>query len=320
MGTSYPKKTFGSDFLGKEIIVVALGGNALIKPGQRGTAAQQFRVVEDTCENIKKLVDAGYMVVMTHGNGPQVGSILLQQEYAQNVVPPMPLDVCGAQSQGQIGYMLQRALLNKGIPSSTIITQVVVDEKDPAFQNPTKPVGPFYPKDVATELKRKRKWEMVKKAKGWRRVVPSPEPTEIIEINEIKRMAGLGVVIACGGGGIPVVRKRGVVKGVEAVIDKDLVAEQLATALKTSTLLILTDVEKVALNYGKANQRNLSKMTLEEAKRYLADGQFPEGTMGPKITAAMRFLENGGKRIVISTPQHASRALTGDAGTTVAPR
>jgi carbamate kinase len=309
-----------------ERVVIALGGNAIKEPKARGTAEEQRAAVEQSCVEIAEIVAAGYRVVLTHGNGPQVGNLLLQQEAAAELVPPMPLDICGAMTQGQIGYLIQQKLTEKlraggiSIPVATVITQVLVDENDPAFQNPTKPIGPFYTEERARELM-EHSYVMRRVAdaeRGWRRVVPSPDPKEIVELETIRALVAAGqIVISCGGGGIPVVRRGGRLQGVAAVIDKDLVSALLAKALGAEIFLNLTDVESVALNYGTPEQVDLRYLSLAEAKRYLAEGHFPPGSMGPKIEAAIRFLENGGRRTIITSLEQAHRALQGLVGTEI---
>lgn len=294
-------------------VVVALGGNAILKPGQEGRAEDQFKNVRSTCQQIVRMIEIGHQIVITHGNGPQVGAILLQNEEASGVVPAMPLDICGAESQGLIGYMIQQSLRNpleeQGIrvPVATVVTQVLVDEKDPAFENPTKPVGPFYGEGEARRLAMERGFTVIEDSgPGWRRVVPSPDPKGIVEEDAIKLLVESGaVVIASGGGGIPVVRRAGELVGVEAVIDKDLAGERLATAVKANILLILTDVDGVALNYGTARERFLDSMTISEARQYLTEGHSAAGRMRPKVLAAMRFLENGGESCIIVSLERA---------------
>ncbi|MCD6147547.1 MAG: carbamate kinase, partial [Thermoplasmata archaeon] len=284
-------------------VVIALGGNALIKRGQKGTSEEQFETTMKSVRDIVRMINEGWDVVITHGNGPQVGSILLQQDVAKGAVPPMPLDVCVAQSQGQIGYMIQQCMLNSLASSNTkksvasVITQVLVDENDPAFENPTKPVGPVYRYDEAL-LRLKEGYILTQQRGGWRIVVPSPDPISIVEAEAIKKLIDSGViVIAAGGGGIPVVRsEKGSIEGRKAVIDKDLASERLATEIGADVLLILTDVDAVYINYGSENQKKLGKVSLKEVEEYYRQGQFPPGSMGPKILAAIRFLENGGKK------------------------
>ncbi len=304
-------------------IVVALGGNAILQKGEKGTFEEQYGNVRKTCKHIVKLIEQGYNVVITHGNGPQVGAILLQNEAGKDLVPPMPLDVCGAESQGFIGYMIQQNLDNllKGKkPVATVVTQVVVDINDPAFNEPSKPVGPFYDEKQAKKLADEKGWVVKEDAgRGWRRVVPSPDPKRIVEASSINALIKAGiVVIASGGGGIPVVEKPdGSLSGVEAVIDKDLAGERLAKEVKADILMILTSVDQVYLNYGKPEQKGISKMTIGEAKKYYEEGHFAKGSMGPKIKAAIRFIENGGKKAIITSPELATDALAGKAGTII---
>jgi len=312
-------------FLSKKI-VVALGGNAIKRPEDKGTIEEQLDAVSRTCDELVKMIKEGHKVVITHGNGPQVGALLIQNEEARAKVPQMPLDVCGAESQALIGYMIQQTLRNKleeiGISKdvATVITQVKVDPQDPAFEKPTKPIGPFYTERQAEKL-RTEKGHIIRKIEEgrYRRVVPSPEPKSIVEIGTIQRLVDAGVVvIASGGGGVPVVeRDDRRLQGVEAVIDKDLASEILAREIKAEVMLFLTNVPGVAVNYGEPAQRFLDRMTLEEARSYLAKGEFPAGTMGPKIRAAIRFLESGGEKAVVSSLGEAFEALNGRAGTTI---
>ena len=302
--------------------VIALGGNALIKPGQKGTIYEQFANTRETVKSIVKIIKDGWDVVLTHGNGPQVGAILLQNQAGRDLVPPMPLGICVAESQGLIGYMIQQCLSNalrkEGINKDvvTIVTQVLVDDKDPAFENPTKPIGPYFNEDQALKLL-KDGYQMTKQKNGWRIVVPSPDPKAIIEANIIKTLLDDGIiVIAAGGGGMPVVERKGWgLDGREAVVDKDLSAERLAEAIGADVLLILTDVPYVYLNYGSEDQEPLRQVNLEEIKKFYEDGHFPAGSMGPKVLAAIRFLENGGERAIIADIDHAWEALKGKTGT-----
>jgi len=310
-------------------IVIALGGNAIKKADERGTAEEQFKNVQETCKHIAKIINKGYKVILTHGNGPQAGNLLIQQEEAKKLVPPQPLDIVGAMTQGQIGYMLQQALTDEfkkaklNLPVATVITQVLVKEDDPDFGNPSKPVGPFYSKKEAERLVDEKGY-MIKKVKPgggrvYRRVVPSPDPIAIVEREAVKRLVGAGVVvIASGGGGIPVVMdKDGSLFGVEAVIDKDLAGEKLAEIVGADLFLILTDVERVKLNYGRPNERSLSRMTLKQAKKYLEQGHFLSGSMEPKVRACIRFLEAGGEKAIIASLDKAFEALEGKTGTII---
>jgi len=310
-------------------IVVALGGNAIKKAEEKGTFEEQLRTVRETCKRILEIIKRGYKVVITHGNGPQAGNLLIQQDEGSQLVPPQPLDVVGAMTQGQIGYMLQQTLINYlrqaglNMPVVTVLTQVLVDKDDPDFKDPSKPVGPFYTKEEAEKLSKKKGY-IIKKVrpvgeKMYRRVVPSPDPIVIIERDVIKRLVDIGViVIASGGGGIPVITKEdGSLEGTEAVIDKDLAGEKLAEVVNANIFLILTDVEKVKLNYGKPNERDLDRMTLTEAKRYLKEGHFLPGSMKPKIMACVRFLESGGEEAIITSLEKAIEALEGKTGTVI---
>lgn len=308
-------------------LVIAIGGNAIQPAGDGGTAESQRRKIEETCAKLADLVQAGYSFVLTHGNGPQVGNILLQNEETRQLVPAMPLDVCGAESQAQIGYLLAQALRNEFAKRrieravACLVTQTLVNANDPAFAKPTKPIGPYYTREADLIVKRAKGWKLVSDPRGgWRRVVPSPQPIDIVEKDTIRKLVGDGdgsVVICAGGGGIPVVRKEGKLLGVEAVIDKDLAAAVLAKVIGWKTLVIATDVEKVALDYGKPSQRFLDKMTLAEAKTHLAEGQFPAGSMGPKVLAAIQFLESGGERAVITDLEHLTSAVDHKGGTQV---
>ncbi|NLC76971.1 MAG: carbamate kinase, partial [Clostridia bacterium] len=282
-------------------VVVALGGNAILQPKQKGTIEEQMANVSYSAQQIVKLIQAGYRVVVAHGNGPQVGNILLQNAAARDQVPAMPLDVCGAESQGLIGYMIQQCIGNElqkaGLDKQvvTLLTQVVVDRDDPAFRNPTKPVGAFYSQEEAEKNMREKGETWIEDSgRGWRKVVPSPMPKEIKEIETIRTLVENGVVvIAAGGGGIPVEKKGELLAGVEAVIDKDLASSLLAKQLGADILVIATDVSHVAINWGTPDQKNLERLTVDEAKRYLEEGQFGKGSMGPKVQAALSFVEGG---------------------------
>lgn len=303
-------------------VVVALGGNAILQTNQQGTIEEQLANVEKTCAQLAELVAQGHKIIVTHGNGPQVGNILLQNEEAYKAagIPPMPLDVCGAESQGLIGYMLQRTLgnelrkLNIRKDVVTLVTQVLVDLNDPAFKNPSKPIGPFYTEARAKKLMAQRGYIMKEDAnRGWRRVVPSPDPKGIVERDTIRDLVESGRVVICsGGGGIPVIRTGdGSLVGVEAVIDKDLAGQRLATDLGASTFLILTDVEQVVLNFGRPDQKPIGIATVVEMRKWQAEGHFRPGSMGPKVEAAVRFVEAGGNRAVITSLDNARRALEG---------
>jgi carbamate kinase len=305
---------------GAKSMVIALGGNSIIPAGKDGTIKEQIDLTEATMAHVAALVKAGHQVVITHGNGPVVGNIVIRNEKAKDEIPPMPLDVCGADSEGGIGYMIQQNLQNQlaamGIDKDvfTIITQVVVGHDDPAFKNPTKPIGPFYSREDGEKMARDKGWVVIEDAgRGYRRVVPSPRPLEIVERRAIERAIAAGaIVVAVGGGGVPVIRdSEGRLKGVEAVIDKDRASSVLARQIKADVLAILTEVERVALNYGKAGQRDLDVMTVAEARKYLGAGEFPPGSMGPKIESAIEFLEAGGEVAIITKPELLPEALEG---------
>lgn len=308
-------------------ILVALGGNSISPEGEEGNIPQQFHHTEDTMRELVRAVTGRFSrVVITHGNGPQVGNILLRSEYSAPILYPLPLDTCVSDSEGGMGYMIQQVLHNvlreSGLstPVVSILTQTVVGRDDPAWANPTKFIGQFYEEAEARKLMSERSWHMREDAgRGWRRVVPSPMPVEIVEIDSIRALLEKGIcVIAGGGGGIPVVRDdMGRFHGVEAVVDKDLASRILCSALGIGTFVILTGVEKVALDYGKPTQRFIDRMTADEAEGYLAAGQFPAGSMGPKIRAAIDYIRAGGGQVVISSPSSLSAALSGKTGTVI---
>lgn len=309
-----------------EKIVIALGGNALQSGNGPATAEAQLEVVKNTCSHIAKISEMGYEIGVVHGNGPQVGRIVLASETAKDVTPPMPFDVCGAMSQGYIGYHIQQclkyALAEKGkdMPVVTLATQVVVDAEDPAFQKPTKPIGPFYSEEEAKALETEKGYTMKEDAgRGYRRVVASPIPKKIVEIDAVKKLWDDCVVITCGGGGIPVVEKAdGRLEGVAAVIDKDFAAELLAEEINADTLMILTEVEKVAINFNKPDQKELSTMTYDEAVQYREEGHFPAGSMLPKVEAAMKFVKAfPEKKAIITSLDKALDALEGKTGTVI---
>jgi carbamate kinase len=313
---------------GSKTLVIALGGNSIIPAGNDGTIEKQRELITATMVHVAALVEAGHQVVITHGNGPVVGNIVIRSERAKDEIPPMPLDVCGADSEGGIGYLIQQCLQNQlvgmgiGKDVFTIITQVVVGADDPAFKKPTKPIGPFYSREYAESTAREKGWAVVEDAgRGYRRVVPSPRPLEIVERGAIEHAIDRGaIVIAVGGGGIPVVRGAdGSLTGVEAVIDKDRASSVLARQIKADVFVILTEVEKVALDYGKPEQKDLDVITVTEARKYLADGEFPPGSMGPKIESAIEFLESGGSEVIITKPDLLSEALNGKRCTRIVP-
>jgi carbamate kinase len=306
-------------------IVVAFGGNAILQADEKGSYKEQLTNVQRAVVEIVKLIKEGYRVVITHGNGPQVGNLYIQNSLAGEVVPPMPFDVCSAESQGMIGYFIQQEMQNElakhdiDVPVVTFITQVLVDADDPAFKNPTKPIGPFHNKREADLLAQKTFFVMKEDSnRRWRRVIPSPKPISIVEKEIIKKNIADGcIVVASGGGGIPVIKKGKEIIGVEAVIDKDLSACCLGINIEAQILLILTDVERVALNYNSPDQKWIDKMSLDEAKKYLELGHFKEGSMKPKIEAGIKFLGNGGERCIIGSLHAASSALMGTSGTTI---
>lgn len=310
-------------------VVIALGGNALQEAGMPSTAEAQLEVVKKTCEFLADINSKGYEMAIVHGNGPQVGKIVLSQEIASKAdanLPAMPFDVCGAMSQGYIGYQIQQSLRdalrnrNRNIPVVTLLTQVIVDEKDEAFKKPTKPIGPFYTEEEAKKLQAEKDYVMKEDAgRGWRRVVASPNPKRIVEIDSVKRLWDSTIVITAGGGGIPVIENLdGSLSGVAAVIDKDLAAERLAEEMETDVLLILTEVDKVAINYNKPNQQNLSRITVAEAIKYIDEGHFAPGSMLPKVMAAIKFARRfPGKKAIITSLYKAVDALEGEAGTVI---
>ncbi|HHY46606.1 MAG TPA: carbamate kinase [Firmicutes bacterium] len=310
----------------RRVAVVAIGGNSLIKDSAHPTIPDQMAAVAETCSHIAEMIEEGWEVVVTHGNGPQVGFLLLRSELASHMVHVIPLDTCGADTQGAIGYWIQQALYNEfrkrriDKKAATVVTQTIVDRDDPAFQNPSKPIGPFYTEEQAERYRKERGWDIREDAgRGWRRVVPSPIPREIVERDAIKALIDAGiVVIAVGGGGIPVVRdEEGNLRGVEGVIDKDYGSSLLASSIGANLFLISTAVEKVSLNYRKPNQKDLDIITVEEARRYLDEGHFPAGSMGPKIRAAIQFLEKGGEEVIITSPECLKRAIKGETGTRI---
>ena len=306
-------------------IVIALGGNALQEAGKPATAQAQLEVVERTSVYIADILEKGYQIVLAHGNGPQVGRLVIQNEYAEPVTPAMPFDVCGAMSQGMIGYHIQQGLSKvlrsrgNSTPVATVVTQVVVDSHDPKFQNPSKPIGPFYTEEEAAAIAAQKGYVMKEDAgRGWRRVVASPMP---VEIDAVRCLVDNGfIVVTVGGGGIPVVRNaQGNLEGVAAVIDKDLASERLAEDLDVDALVILTAVEKVSINFKKPDQKDLDTLSVAEAKRYIAEGHFAPGSMLPKIEAAVKFVESKpGRRAIITSLDQAALALEGKAGTTIA--
>lgn len=312
----------------KGIAVVAVGGNALIKDKNHKTVQDQFEAAKDTMKHIVDMIEKGYDVVITHGNGPQVGFILRRSELAKDVLHEVPLDYCGADTQGAIGYMFQKALNNefkrRGLKkdAATVVTQTVVNKDDPAFKHPTKPIGTFMEEAEAQSRKAKDGWVVVEDAgRGWRRVVPSPRPERIVEAEAIDTLIHAGIiVVGVGGGGIPVIiNEAGEIEGVEAVIDKDFGSALLAKLINADLFVISTAVEKVALNFNQPGQIWLDKMTVAEAKQYIEDGHFAPGSMLPKVQAIIQFLESGGKQALITDPEHIGDALEGKTGTWIVP-
>lgn len=312
--------------MSSERIVIALGGNALQSGKGEATAQAQLAVVRETCKHIAEISGRGYEIAVVHGNGPQVGRIVMASEAADDVTPAMPFDVCGAMSQGYIGYHIQQSLKyalnrnNRNVPVVTVATQMVVSENDPAFQNPTKPIGPFYTKEEAERLEAEKGYVMKEDSgRGYRRVVASPVPIRIVEIEAVKQLWDNSIVITCGGGGIPVIEKpNGELEGVAAVIDKDFAAELLAEDVNADILMILTEVEKVAVNFNTPQQEDLSGLTLEEAAGYVEEGQFPAGSMLPKVEAAMKFVRRyPNKKAIITSLDKAVEALEGKTGTVI---
>lgn len=313
---------------GKKIAVIAFGGNALLRPQDHGTQEEQFTLAWKATRWLAEIMHRGYELAIVHGNGPQVGNIMIQVEEAVTKIPPQTLDVCVAQTEGSIGYMLQNQLRNRLLeeqiekPVVTVLAEVEVDRDDPAFENPSKPVGPYFTAYRANQLMQEQGWIMVEDAgRGWRKVVPSPVPKRILDVDVVRRLIhGGAVVIACGGGGIPVYRDvGGYYRGVEAVIDKDYSASLLAQELGADLFIILTQVPQVAENYGRPNQRWLSHLTVSKAREMLEAHQFPPGSMGPKIRAALQFVEATGKEVLITDAEHLKEALVRAAGTFIFP-
>lgn len=308
-----------------KMMLIAVGGNSLIRAGEKGTVAEQLANARRTAAAIIGLIRLGYRLVITHGNGPQVGAALLRSERASDQVPPHTLDVCGAATQGEIGYLLAQSLQDElsaagiRVPVVSVITQTVVSREDPAMQHPTKPIGPFYSRSEAQQRRQQLGWQIVEDAaRGYRRVVPSPEPLEIVELEVIRDLVNDGVlVVACGGGGIPVVRDNGTLRGIEAVIDKDRASAVMATSLGVDVFAISTDTDYVYLDYKKPTQRPLTLVTAEDLEKYYSAGHFPPGNMGPKVESVLRFLRGGGKEAVITSYEHLCQAVEGRAGTRI---
>jgi carbamate kinase len=312
----------------RKLAVVAFGGNALLRPEDRGTQEEQIARAKQAARWLAEIVRHGYKMIVVHGNGPQVGNILVQAEEASTKIPPQSLDVCVAQTEGSMGFLLQQAIRNRldsigaGGDVATILTEVEVDPVDPAFKRPTKPIGPYFTRYRAEALERDLGWTMREEVgRGWRHVVPSPRPLRILNIETIVHMLdSAAVVIAAGGGGIPVVRGRdGQWRGVEAVIDKDFSSSLLASELHAEMYVVLTGVAKVAIDFEKPTQRTVDRLTVSEAQRHLAEGQFPAGSMGPKIEAAIQFVTRGGGQVLITDVEHLRDALAGREGTLILP-
>jgi carbamate kinase len=309
-----------------KIALVAFGGNAMLPEDQKGLQSEQMRNAARAAELMVHIVQKGYELIIVHGNGPQVGNLLIQMEEAANKIPPYSLDVCDAMTEGSMGFMLERALINELRRRSidkeiaSLVSQVVVDKDDPAFGKPTKPVGPFYSKFRGLELAREKKWSMVEDAgRGYRKVVPSPKPIDVVNNRIIRELVEAGrIVIAAGGGGIPVIiNSNGLFEGVEAVIDKDYAASLLAREVKVDLFIILTAIERVYINFGKPDQREVPVLTVDEARKHLAEGQFPPGSMGPKIRAAVEYIEAGGREVLITKDTHLKAALINRSGTRI---
>jgi carbamate kinase len=311
----------------RKIALIAFGGNAILTENQRGLQSEQMKNAQKAARLMIHVVKKGYDLIIVHGNGPQVGNLLIQMEESITKIPPFSLEVCDAMTEGSMGFMLEKALINELRKNSvdkevaTLVTQVVVDRDDPAFENPTKPIGPFYSKYRASMLKREKKWNMIEDAgRGYRQVVPSPRPIDVVPKYVIRDLVHAGkIVIAGGGGGIPVIiNGNGLFQGVEAVIDKDYVASMIAREAKAELFVILTNVPCVYLNYGTPEEEPLSVLPLDRAQEHLAQGQFPAGSMGPKIEAAVEYIQNGGERVIITSANHLKASLLSRSGTIIA--
>lgn len=312
----------------EKIVVVAIGGNAITQNNQKGTLEEQFANVAKVCDSIINLIEDGYHVVLTHGNGPQVGNLLIKNEAGKLIVPEHTLDVCGAETSGSIGYIIEQSLQNRLVDRkinrkvATVITETVVDKNDKAFLNPTKPIGPFFTKEESDQLTEEKGYQMIEDSgRGYRRVVPSPKPLEIVEKDVIKTLSDAGYIVICaGGGGIPVIYENGKLRGIEAVVDKDRASSLLAEGIEADYLMILTGVEKVAVNYGKPDMRELDTLTLDEADRYMGEGQFPPGSMGPKVESACDFIRHSRKEdacAIITSLDKMEEAMEGRTGTRI---
>ena len=310
----------------RRLALIAFGGNALLSEKQKGTQEEQIANAEDAARLMAAVVRKGYELIIVHGNGPQVGNLLIQQEAAADHIPPYSLDLCDAMTEGSMGYMLERALVNEfrrhsiDKEATTVVTMVLVDNNDPAFAKPTKPVGPFYTAERAQGLKKEKGWTMVEDAgRGWRKVVASPKPIDIVPKWIINDLVQAGrIVIAAGGGGIPVILNgNGLYEGIEAVIDKDYASSLIAREIGVDLFIILTAIDRVCLDFGKPGQRDVAVLSVSEARRFLSEGQFPPGSMGPKIRAAIEYIEAGGKEVLITDAAHLKAALLGRSGTRI---
>ena len=310
----------------RKIALIAFGGNAILPKDQRGLQSEQMKNAQKAAHLMIHVVKKGYDLIIVHGNGPQVGNLLLQMEESINKIPPFSLEVCDAMTEGSMGFMLEKAIINELRKNSldkevaTLITQVVVDREDPAFENPSKPVGPFYSKYRAQMLIRQKKWTMIEDAgRGYRKVVPSPRPIDVVPKRVIRDLVHSGkIVIVAGGGGIPVIiNARGLFQGVEAVIDKDYAASLIAREVKANLFIILTDVNRVYLNYGTPDETPITTITVEEAQEYLSQGQFPAGSMEPKIKAAIEYIQSNGKEVLITSASHLKASLINRSGTKI---
>ena len=310
----------------RKIALIAFGGNAILPKTQRGLQSEQMKNAQKAARLMTHIVKKGYDLIIVHGNGPQVGNLLIQMEESVTKVPPFSLEVCDAMTEGSMGFMLEKAIINELRKNSvdkdvaTLITQVVVDRDDPAFENPTKPIGPFYSKYRAQMLRREKKWAMIEDSgRGFRKVVPSPKPIDVIPKRIIRDLVHSGkIVIAVGGGGIPVIiNGRGLFQGVEAVIDKDYASSLVAREVKADIFIILTNVDRVYLNYGTPDEKPIGIMTAKQAEEYLSQGQFPPGSMGPKIKAAIEYIQSGGKEVLITSTNHLKASLINRSGTKI---
>ena len=310
----------------RKIALIAFGGNAILPKTQRGLQSEQIKNAQKAAQLMIYIVKKGYDLIVVHGNGPQVGNLLIQMEESITKVPPFSLEVCDAMTEGSMGFMLEKAIVNELRKNSvdkdvaTLITQVVVDREDPAFKNPTKPVGPFYTKYRAQMLRREKKWAMIEDSgRGYRKVVPSPKPIDVIPKRIIQDLVHSGkIVIAVGGGGIPVIiNSRGLFEGVEAVIDKDYAASLVAREVKADLFIILTNVDRVCLNYGTPDEEPIEVMTVKQAEEHISQGQFPPGSMGPKIKAAIEYIQGGGKEVLITSANHLKASLLNRSGTKI---